>query len=128
MVSLPGSGRRLTSVAVADREQPFPPEGPDDLSAEIRWRLTHRDGCSITGGLVYRGTRIRGLARRYVFGDFCTGALWSLRGTPGGQVTDMRRERPAIPQLTHIGADADGELLLASATGSVYRAVPAAGR
>jgi anti-anti-sigma factor len=46
MGSLPGSGLRLTSVAVADLEQPFPPEGPDDLSAEIRWRLTHRDGCS----------------------------------------------------------------------------------
>jgi glucose/arabinose dehydrogenase len=102
-----------------------------DLTGELVWpvaQYTHRDGCSITGGLVYRGTRIRGLARRYVFGDFCTGALWSLRGTPGGQATDMRRERPAIPQLTHIGADADGELLLASATGSVYRAVPAAGR
>jgi anti-anti-sigma factor len=31
---------------VADSEQPFPPEGLDDLSAEIRWRLTDRDGCS----------------------------------------------------------------------------------
>jgi anti-anti-sigma factor len=27
-------------------EQPFPPEGLDDLSAEVRWRLIHRDGCS----------------------------------------------------------------------------------
>lgn len=31
---------------MADPGQPFPPEELDDLSAEIRWRLTDRDGCS----------------------------------------------------------------------------------
>jgi anti-anti-sigma factor len=33
-------------VAVAAPEQPFFHEGLDDLSSEIRWRLTHRDGCA----------------------------------------------------------------------------------
>jgi anti-anti-sigma factor len=31
---------------VAAPEQPFLHEGLDDLSSEIRWRLTHRDGCA----------------------------------------------------------------------------------
>jgi hypothetical protein len=38
----------------------------------------------------------------------------------------MRRERAAVPQLTHIGADADGELVLAAASGDLVRLVPAA--
>jgi anti-anti-sigma factor len=39
---------------VAAPEQPFPHEDLDDLSAEIRWRLTHRHGCwqlSLSGEL-----------------------------------------------------------------------------
>ena len=54
------------------------------------------------------------------------GALWSLRGTPEGGATDVRRERAQVPQLTHIGPDADGEPVFASAAGAIYRAVPPA--
>jgi glucose/arabinose dehydrogenase len=84
-------------------------------------------GCSITGGLVYGGAALPELVRRYVYGDFCSGALWSLRGTPKGGADDVRREQAVIPQLTHIGTDADGELVFASASGDVYRAVAPAG-
>ncbi len=84
----------------------------------------HDDGCSITGGVVYRGARLPELAGRYVYGDFCTGVLWSLEPEPGRGATDVRRERATQPQLTHIGADADGELLFAAANGDISRAVP----
>ena len=86
----------------------------------------HAQGCSITGGSIYRGTRIPALSGRYVYGDFCSGALWTLRPAPAGRAQDVRRERAALPQLTHIGTDADGELVLATAGGDVVRAVPAA--
>ena len=85
----------------------------------------HDEGCSITGGVVYRGTRLPELAGRYVYGDFCTGVLWSLQPEPGRAATDVRRERATQPQLTHIGADAAGELLFAGANGDIARAVPA---
>jgi glucose/arabinose dehydrogenase len=103
-----------------------------DPTGELVWPVAqyrHDDvgGCSITGGVVYGGARLPGLVRRYVYGDFCSGTLWSLRGTPAGGATDVRRERPAIPQLTHIGTDADGELVFASGSGDLYRAVPPAG-
>ena len=84
---------------------------------------THDDGCSITGGVVYRGTRVPELAGRYVYGDFCSGVLWSLRPKPGRGARDVRRERATLAQLTHIGTDLDGELLLASAIGEVARVV-----
>lgn len=84
----------------------------------------HDEGCSIIGGPVYGGTQLPGLVRRYVYGDFCAGTLWSLRGTPEGGAADVRPEAAKVPQLTHIGEDADGELVFASANGSLYRAVP----
>jgi glucose/arabinose dehydrogenase len=96
---------------------------------ELVWPVatyTHRDGCSVIGGVVYGGVRLPALYRRYVYGDFCAGALWSLRGTPGGRAADVRRERAKVPQLTHIGTDGRGELVMASGTGAIYRVVPAA--
>jgi hypothetical protein len=92
-----------------------------------QYRHDDTGGCSITGGLVYGGARLPGLIRRYVYGDFCAGTLWSLRATPKGGATDVRREQAAIPQLTHIGTDADGELVFASGGGDIYRAVAPAG-
>jgi hypothetical protein len=39
----------------------------------------------------------------------------------------VRREQAVVPQLTHIGTDAGGELVFASGSGDVYRAVAPAG-
>ncbi len=83
-------------------------------------------GCSVIGGFVYGGIALPGLTRRYIYGDFCSGTLWTLAGTPDGGATDVRRELAKVPQLTHIGQDADGEIVFASLSGSVYRAVPVA--
>ena len=40
---------------------------------------SHSSGCSVTGGYVYRGLAYRGLVGGYLFGDFCSGRIWSLR-------------------------------------------------
>jgi hypothetical protein len=103
-------------------------DGDDHLSpGEVIWPVAiyrHADGCSVTGGYVYRGTRLPALQGRYLYGDFCSGALWSLKPTPAGRATDVRREQATVPQLTHIGPDADGEPVFASADGSIYAASP----
>lgn len=85
---------------------------------------THDEGCSVTGGFIYGGAQFPDLVRRYVYGDFCAGTLWTLQGTPEGGAIDVRREEAKVPQLTHIGQDSNGELVFASAAGSLYRAVP----
>jgi glucose/arabinose dehydrogenase len=80
----------------------------------------HDVGCSITGGFVYRGSSIPALQGRYLYGDYCSGTIWSLR-VVDGEATDVRRERIRLPLLTSFGEDADGELYLVSQAGSVYR-------
>jgi glucose/arabinose dehydrogenase len=101
--------------------------GPLHGDGELIWPVatySHDDGCSVTGGVVYGGALLPGFNRRYVYGDFCSGTIWSLRGTPAGRAEDVRREQAQIPGLTHIGTDPRGELVFAAGTGELYRATP----
>ncbi len=97
-------------------------EGEGELISPAA-EYTHADGCSVTGGVVYRGTELPELAGRYVYGDFCSGAIWTLRPGPGRGAEDVRRERASQQQLSHIGVDSEGELLFAAANGDIARAV-----
>ena len=84
----------------------------------------HDQGCSITGGLVYRGCRMPALAGTYFFGDFCRGSLRSLR-VQNGQATEVREWPLAgVQSVSSFGADADGELYVVDYAGSVFRLEP----
>ncbi len=85
----------------------------------------HSQGCSITGGYVYRGRAVPAARGRYFYGDYCSGAVWSLR-VVGGKATDVRRERFRVSSLASFGEDARGELYLVSHDGDIYRLAPAA--
>ncbi|MEW5700884.1 MAG: PQQ-dependent sugar dehydrogenase [Candidatus Zixiibacteriota bacterium] len=95
---------------------------------------THSDGCSITGGYVYRGCAIAELAGTYVFADYCAGTIWSFQydGVTKSNFQDRTAEldppgTPAISQVTSFGEDAYGELyILDYFDGEAYKIVPAA--
>jgi uncharacterized repeat protein (TIGR03806 family) len=57
------------------------------------YEYTHGSGAlqgnSITGGLVYRGTRISSLAGKYIFGDYVSGNIWAL--TKNGSTATAER-------------------------------------
>ena len=97
-----------------------PPAGEGRLVHPIA--VYGRDGgCSVTGGFVYRGTAVPGLAGRYFYGDWCTGNVWSLR-VSGARARAHRREAFRVPGLSSFGETAVGELLLLSLSeGTVYR-------
>ncbi len=78
------------------------------------------DGYSVTGGFVYRGRAIPSLRGRYIFGDYGSGKVWSLRQS-GGRATDVRREAITVPGLSSFGEDARGELYAVSLSGRLYR-------
>jgi glucose/arabinose dehydrogenase len=80
-------------------------------------------GCSVTGGVVYRGNAVSAARGRYFYGDFCTGIIWSLR-VANGRSTDVKRESFRIEGLSSFGQDAAGELYATSLEGGVYRLVP----
>lgn len=84
-----------------------------------------RGRCSVTGGLIYRGTGVPALRGRYVFGDFCTGELMTVQPGAGTTAGDLVLERANVPQVAHLGADAAGEVLAASLDGTIWRAVAA---
>jgi glucose/arabinose dehydrogenase len=84
---------------------------------------THAFGCSITGGGVYRGTQAPALFGRYLYGDYCSGTLWSAARDEQG-VWRTRQELATGFAITTFGEDEAGELYVANANdGTVYRIV-----
>jgi glucose/arabinose dehydrogenase len=83
----------------------------------------HDLGCSITGGIPYRGSAYPHVARVYFFADFCSGRIWSLdRQADGGwrqtQVLDTSI------QISSFGEDEQGEQFLTGlGSGGLYRLV-----
>jgi len=84
---------------------------------------THEEGCSITGGYVYRGTEIPELAGTYFYSDWCSEWIRSFKFV-NGQVTEERDWSDDLGQLGQInsfGVDSAGELYLATHDGIVAR-------
>ena len=82
---------------------------------------SHGDGCSITGGYVYRGTAQPSLVGHYFYSDYCRGWLRSFRHA-GSAATDQRtRVASKIGGVTSFGEDGAGELYLLTDAGVVYR-------
>ena len=92
--------------------------------ADPVWEYSQDDGCSVTGGFVYRGTAIEDLYGAYVFGDYCTSRLWALQISTGEvEFRDLGVEVPG-GSLASFGEDAHGELYTLSLNGPVARLVP----
>jgi glucose/arabinose dehydrogenase len=85
----------------------------------------HGEGCSVTGGYVYRGTAIPELNGHYFYGDFCSGWVRSFRYTGDGvaDTWDWTGDLGTVSALTSFGTDGQGELYVVSGGGNVYRIV-----
>jgi glucose/arabinose dehydrogenase len=84
-----------------------------------QWVYSHSDGCSATGGYVYRGANVAAAKGRYFFGDYCSGTVWSFAAGAG------RRSAPTvvgkIATLSSFGEDANGELYAVGTDGGLYQ-------
>ena len=89
------------------------------------YEYTHSDGCSITGGYVYRGAAMPDLEGTYFFSDYCSGWLRSFRYS--GEVTGFREWTTlgSLGQVTSFGLDSSGEIYVTVADGRVLKLVPA---
>jgi glucose/arabinose dehydrogenase len=78
------------------------------------------NGCTVIGGYVYRGSARPSERGRYVYGDYCSGTIWTFR-ISGGKATDQRREPFSVSNLSSFGENAAGELFAVSLDGVIYR-------
>ncbi|WP_419551593.1 PQQ-dependent sugar dehydrogenase [Candidatus Poriferisodalis sp.] len=94
---------------------------PADIVFPV-YTYSHDEGCSVTGGYVYRGHALGALWGTYVFGDYCTGEVWGLVRGPGGEPERIELG-VSVPRnsLVSFGEDAGGELYVLSAAGTVFR-------
>lgn len=80
--------------------------------------------CSITGGVVYRGTAISALRGAYLYADFCAGELTGLV-VDGGEAVGVRQLGASIPRPVAFATDHGGEVYVLSLQGVVSKLVPA---
>jgi hypothetical protein len=86
---------------------------------------SHAEGCSITGGYVYRGSEIPELAGTYFYSDWCSQWIKSFKYV-SGQVTEERdwtADLGQIGQINSFGLGGDGELYAVTHEGVVAKFV-----
>ncbi len=88
----------------------YRPAAGCDTAGLVRpvFEYTHDDGCSITGGYVYRGQAFPALRGAYLLADYCTGAAWALRRQ--GDALQADRLAPFPGGISSFGEDDAGEL------------------
>ncbi len=87
---------------------------------------SHDEGCSITGGIVYHGAALPALDGRYFFADYCSGVIEALRYEDGeaAGLVNTAEDIGSIGNVTSFGTDGEGEMLVLTDDGLVFRMVP----
>lgn len=76
------------------------------------FEYNHGEGCSVTGGYVYRGAEMPALDGVYFFGDYCFGRVWATwRDASGAFQTQVFLPDTDLI-ISSFGEDEDGELYL----------------
>ena len=88
----------------------------------------HRDGCSITGGYVYRGKALPEIDGAYFYSDFCTALLRSFKLKDGKVIASHDWKAALDPestlaQVSSFGEDQDGELYIVTHEGPILKFV-----
>ena len=89
---------------------------------------TNSDGCSVTGGYVYRGEKIKALNGYYIFGDYCSGNIWTFK-VVNKKATELTNRTEEInlangeftTYISSFGEDTDGELYIVEYNGGIYK-------
>jgi uncharacterized repeat protein (TIGR03806 family) len=84
-------------------------------------------GLSVTGGYVYRGSAIPGLAGSYLFADYGSGRVWRLVPNGSGGVTSEELLDTSL-SIASFGQGNDGELYVVDiAGGGLHKIMPTGG-
>ncbi|MBN1450744.1 MAG: PQQ-dependent sugar dehydrogenase [Anaerolineales bacterium] len=96
-----------------------PPQGAQLVPPVVEYN--HSEGCSVTGGYVYRGSMLEwnGI---YLYGDYCSGTVWGLIRSNGGWQAQVLFG--GVGRITSFGQDMSGEVYLVLDSGSILRLAP----
>jgi glucose/arabinose dehydrogenase len=78
--------------------------------------------CSVIGGYVYRGAKIPALVGQYVFGDFCTGEIWSVPSGASAPATKVLLRDTSLT-ISSFGEGGTGELYVLDRGGGKMYAI-----
>ncbi len=79
---------------------------------------SHDQGCSVTGGYVYRG-EMPGWQGIYFYGDYCTGFIWGLIQSNEGWQSEVLFETGV--RISSFGVDESGEIYFANHSGAIQK-------
>ena len=102
------------------------PNNANFMKTLIGWDQNNAQGCSVTGGYVYRGSQFPELYDHYIFGDYCTGKVWSFTVKNGTSQNYAEWKITGLDEdlyLSSFGEDGKGELYIVNHTGSIYKIV-----
>jgi glucose/arabinose dehydrogenase len=105
--------------------RPAPGDWSDGPFVEPVHTYGHDRGCSVTGGVVYRGGRIPGLSGAYLFADFCADDIRAFPATAGRGVESVSLSGATLENIVAFTEDPDGEVLVISLSAGVWRIEPA---
>ena len=79
-------------------------------------------GCSVTGGYIYRGKKIKSLYGLYIFSDFCSGKIWAFDQN-SNQTTEITTSLLSSDQhmIASFGEDIYNELYIVDYLGTIYK-------
>jgi glucose/arabinose dehydrogenase len=100
---------------------PYQGGSEPDGAVDPVFEYSHDEGCSVTGGVVYRGQAIAGLTGTYLFTDYCRGQLRGLRVDSGKLSEQKVFEGASAANLVSFGTDSAGEVYVLSLDGPIYR-------
>lgn len=93
----------------------YPHITPDDYDE------SYPVGCAVIGGFVYRGQELPDLQGKYIYGDFCSGKVWTL--VKNGDRWETELLVATNIRITSFGEDVAGEIYLTSYLGEVRKLI-----
>ena len=108
-----GGAGRGANLGWSDYEGSAPFWSNTEPPGHVRPTVEYRHGadarCSVTGGYVYRGSRLPGLGGVYLYSDFCDGTLWGYNEASGAHPIHLASGAPPSSVLS-FGQGPDGEI------------------
>ncbi|MBN1217466.1 MAG: PQQ-dependent sugar dehydrogenase [Anaerolineae bacterium] len=102
----------------------FNPANCDPTSLDVVLPVAeydHTQGCSVTGGYVYRGRLHPNLTGTYFYADYCSGLIWGLRQETDGSWSQAQLHQLTGTNISSFGVDEAGEIYVVNHQGNIWQ-------